>query len=247
MYIEVVPNRDSKPCILLRESYRQDGKVRKRTLANLSKLPSQAVEGLRALFRGGTVVEDFSQSFEVVRSQPYGHIAAVLGTLRQIGLDRDLDPQGCTERDLVMAMIVARLLEPTSKLATARGLGQEAPLSALVEDLDLAKVNESQLYAALDWLYVHQGAIEKRLASRHLQDGSLVLYDVSSTYFEGRRCPLAQLGYSRDGKKGTLQIVFGLLCNSAGCPVAVEVFTGNTADPKTLVREETPVFILPIR
>jgi hypothetical protein len=234
MYIEVVPNRDSKPCILLRESYRQDGKVRKRTLANLSKLPSQAVEGLRALFRGGTVVEDFSQSFEVVRSQPYGHIAAVLGTLRQIGLDRDLDPQGCTERDLVMAMIVARLLEPTSKLATARGLGQEAPLSALVEDLDLAKVNESQLYAALDWLYVHQGAIEKRLASRHLQDGSLVLYDVSSTYFEGRRCPLAQLGYSRDGKKGTLQIVFGLLCNSAGCPVAVEVFTGNTADPKTL-------------
>ena len=125
-------------------------------------------------------------------------------------------------------------MEPTSKLATARGLGQEAPLSALVEDLDLSKVNESQLYAALDWLYVHQGAIEKRLASRHLQDGSLVLYDVSSTYFEGRRCPLAQLGYSRDGKKGTLQIVFGLLCNSAGCPVAVEVFTGNTADPKTL-------------
>jgi Transposase DDE domain len=234
MYIEVVPNRDSKPCILLRESYRQDGKVRKRTLANLSKLPSQAVEGLRALFRGGTVVEDFSQSFEVVRSQPYGHIAAVLGTLRQIGLDRDLDPQRCTERDLVMAMIVARLLEPTSKLATARGLGQEAPLSALVEDLDLSKVNESQLYAALDWLYLHQGAIEKRLASRHLQDGSLVLYDVSSTYFEGHCCPLAQLGYSRDGKKGTLQIVFGLLCNSAGCPVAVEVFTGNTADPKTL-------------
>ncbi len=234
MYIEVVPNRDSKPCILLRESYRQDGKVRKRTLANLSKLPSQAVEALRALFRGGTVIEDFSQSFEVVRSQPYGHIAAVLGTLRQIGLDRDLAPQGCAERDLVMAMIVARLLEPASKLATARGLGQEAPLSALVEDLDLSKVNESQLYAALDWLYVHQGAIEKRLASRHLQDGSLVLYDVSSTYFEGHCCPLAQLGYSRDGKKGTLQIVFGLLCNSAGCPIAVEVFTGNTADPKTL-------------
>ncbi len=143
MYIEVVPNRDSKPCILLRESYRQDGKVRKRTLANLSKLPPQAVEGLRALFRGGTVIEDFSQSFEVVRSQPFGHIAAVLGTLRQIGLDRDLDPQGCAERDLVMAMIVARLLEPASKLATARGLGEEAPLSALVEDLDLSKVNRA--------------------------------------------------------------------------------------------------------
>lgn len=234
MYIEVVPNRDSKPCILLRESYRQDGKVRKRTLANLSKLPAKAVESLQALLRGGSIIEDFSKSFEVVRSQPYGHVAAVLATLRQIGLDRDLDPQRCTERDLVVAMIVARILDPGSKLATARGLGQEAPLSALVEELDLAEVDESKLYAALDWLYVHQGAIEQRLARRHLQDGSLVLYDVSSTYFEGRCCPLAQLGYSRDGKKGTLQIVFGLLCNSAGCPVAVEVFTGNTADPKTL-------------
>lgn len=234
MYIEVVPNRDSKPCILLRESYRHDGKVCKRTLANLSKVPPEAIEGLRALLRGGTVVEDFSQSFEVVRSQPYGHVAAVLGTLRRIGLDHDLDAQRCTERDLVVAMIVARILEPGSKLATARGLGQEAPLSALVEDLDLPDVDERKLYAALDWLYVRQDAIEQRLARRHLQEGSLVLYDVTSTYFEGHCCPLAQLGYSRDGKKGTLQIVFGLLCNQAGCPVAVEVFTGNTADPKTL-------------
>jgi len=234
MYIEVVPNRDSNPCILLRESYRQDGKVCKRTLANLSKLPTEAIEGLRGFLRGGTFVEDFSQSFEIIRSQPYGHVAAVLGTLRQIGLDHDLDPQRCTERDLVVAMIVARILEPGSKLATARGLGQEAPLSALVEELDLPDVDESKLYAALDWLYVRQGAIEQRLARRHLQEGSLVLYDVTSTYFEGRCCPLARLGYSRDGKKGTLQIVFGLLCNQAGCPVAVEVFTGNTGDPKTL-------------
>ena len=234
MYIEVVPNRDSNPCILLRESYRQDGKVCKRTLANLSKLPAEAIEGLRSFLRGGTFVEDFSQSFEIIRSQPYGHVAAVLGTLRQIGLDHDLDPQRCTERDLVVAMIVARILEPGSKLATARGLGQEAPLSALVEELDLPDVDESKLYAALDWLYLRQGAIEQRLARRHLQEGSLVLYDVTSTYFEGRCCPLARLGYSRDGKKGTLQIVFGLLCNQAGCPVAVEVFTGNTGDPKTL-------------
>jgi transposase len=234
MYIEVVPNRDSNPCILLRESYRRDGKVCKRTLANLSKLPSETLEGLRVLLRGGVVVEDLSQSFEVIRSQPYGHIAAVLGALRQIGLDHDLAPQRCAERDLVVAMIVARILEPASKLATARGLGQEAPLNALVEDLDLSEVDERRLYEALDWLYVHQGTIEQRLARRHLQNGSLVLYDVSSTYFEGRRCPLAQIGYSRDGKKGTLQIVFGLLCNQAGCPVAVEVFTGNTADPKTL-------------
>src|SRR3954447_26164665 len=142
MYIEVVPNRDSKPCILLRESYRQDGKVCKRTLANLSKLPPETLEGLRGLFRGGTVVEDLSQSFEVIRSQPFGHIAAVLGTLRQIGLDHDLDPQRCTERDLVVAMIVARILEPGSKLATARGLGPEARFSALVEDLELPEVDE---------------------------------------------------------------------------------------------------------
>jgi hypothetical protein len=234
MYIEVVPNRDSKPCILLRESYRQDGRVCKRTLANLSKLPPEAVEGLRTLLRGGTVVEDLSQSFEVVRSQPYGHVAAVLGTLRQIGLDGDLDPQRCLDRDLVVAMIVARIVEPASKLATARGLGQDARLSALVEELDLPAVDERDLYAALDWLYLRQDGIEQRLAHRQLSEGSLVLYDVTSTYFEGRCCPLAQLGYSRDGKKGTLQIVFGLLCNRAGCPVAVEVFAGNTADPKTL-------------
>jgi hypothetical protein len=237
MYIEVVPNRDSKPCILLRESFRQGGKVCKRTLANLSKLPPETIEGLRALLRGGAVVEDFAQSFEVIRSQPYGHVAAVLGTLRRIGLDRDLDPQRCVERDLVVAMIVARILEPSSKLATARGLGPDARLGALVEDLDLPEINERNLYAALDWLYVRQGAIERRLARRHLEEGSLVLYDVTSTYFEGHCCALAQLGYSRDGKKGTLQIVFGLLCNPAGCPVAVEVFAGNTADPKTLASQ----------
>lgn len=234
MYIEVVPNRDSKPCTLLRESYRQDGKVRKRTLANLSNLPPDAVEGLRVLLRGGTVVSDLSESFEITRSQPYGHVAAVLGTLRQIGLDRDLAPQSCTERDLVVAMIVARILAPGSKLATARGLGQEAPLSAVVEELDLAGIDERKLYAALDWLYLHQDAIEQRLARRHLRQGSLVLYDVTSTYFEGHCCPLAERGYSRDGKAGTLQIVIGLLCTPAGCPVAVEVFSGSTADPKTL-------------
>lgn len=234
MYIEVVPNRDSKPCILLRESYRQDGRVCKRTLANLSKLPTEAVEGLRALLRGGTVIEDLPQSFEITRSQPYGHVAAVLGTLRQIGLDDDLDPHRGVERDLVVAMIVARIVEPGSKLATARGLGEEARLSALTEELDLPDVDEHDLYAALDWLYLRQGDIEQRLARRQLHEGSLVLYDVTSTYFEGRCCPLAQIGYSRDGKKGSLQIVFGLLCNPAGCPVAVEVFAGNTADPKTL-------------
>lgn len=234
MHIEVVPNRNSKPCILLRESFREGGKVRKRTLANLSKLPQAAVEGLRALLRGGSVVEDLSQSFELIRSRPYGHVTAVLGTLRQLGLDHEISSERCPERDLVVAMIVARILEPCSKLATSRGLGEEAHLSALVEELDLSQVDEVKLYAAMDWLFVRQATIEQRLARRHLEDGSLVLYDVTSTYFEGRNCPLAQIGYSRDGKKGTLQIVFGLLCNREGCPVAVEVFEGNTADPKTL-------------
>jgi transposase len=234
MHIEVVPNRNSKPCILLRESFREGGKVRKRTLANLSKLPPAAIDGLRALLRGATVIEDLSQSFEVIRSRPYGHVAAVLGTLRQLKLDQEISPEPCPERDLVVAMIVARILEPSSKLATARGLGEEAHLSTLVEDLDLSEVDEVKLYAAMDWLYLQQSAIEQRLARRHLKDGSLVLYDVTSTYFEGRSCPLARLGHSRDGKRGKLQIVFGLLCNREGCPIAVEVFTGNTADPMTL-------------
>jgi len=234
MHIEVIPNRNSTPCILLRESYRQDGKVCKRTLANLSRLPPAAIEGLRALLRGATVVEDLADNVEVIQSQPYGHVAAVLGTLRQLGLEREIAPQRCPERDLVVAMIVARIVAPSSKLATARGLDEEAYLSALLGDLGLSKVNEDKLYAAMDWLYVQQDAIEQRLASHHLHDGSLVLYDVSSTYFEGRTCPLAKLGYSRDGKKDKLQIVFGLLCNHEGCPVAVEVFAGNTADPQTL-------------
>jgi transposase len=234
MHVEIVPNRNSKPCILLRESYREGGKVRKRTLANLSKLPPAAIDGLRALLRGATVVEDLADNLEVIHSQPYGHVAAVLGTLRQLGLDRAIAPEPCRERDLVTAMIVARILRPGSKLATSRGLGEDCSLSALVEDLGLSDVDEDKLYAAMDWLYIEQGAIEQRLASRHLEDGSLVLYDLSSTYFEGRTCPLAKLGYSRDGKKDKLQIVFGLLCNREGCPVAVEVFEGNTADPKTL-------------
>jgi len=234
MYIEVVPNRNSRPCILLRESYREGGKVCKRTLANLSKLPPVTLEALRSLVRGATVLEDLADSFEVARSRPCGHVAAVLGTLRRIGLEIDLAPQQCQERDLVVAMIVARILEPASKLATARGLDEGGSLNALQEELALVAASEVQLYAALDWLYGQQADIEQRLAHRHLQDGSLVLYDLTSTYFEGQHCPLAQRGYSRDGKSENLQIVFGLLCNRAGCPIAVEVFSGNTADPQTV-------------
>jgi len=234
MYIEVVPNRNSKPCILLRESYRDNGKVCKRTLANLSKLPPDTLEAMRSLLRGATVLEDLSDSFEVTRSRPFGHVAAVLGTLRGIGLEAELAQERCEERDLVVAMIVARILEPASKLATARGLDEGASLSALQEELSLTDFSEDDLYEAMDWLYRQQAEIEQRLAGRHLQEGNLVLDDVTSTYFEGRHCPLAQYGYSRDGKSDKLQIVFGLLCNRAGCPIAVEVFSGNTADPQTL-------------
>jgi len=234
MYIEVVPNRNSKPCILLRESYRHDGKVCKRTLANLSKLPKDTLEAMRKLLRGATVLEDLADSFEVIRSPPFGHVAAVLGSLRRIGLEVDLAPERCEQRDLVVAMIVARILEPASKLATARGLDEGASLRCLPEELSLSAVSEDDLYEAMDWLYEQKDDIEQRLASRHLHEGSLVLYDVTSTYFEGSHCPLARRGYSRDGKSDKLQIVFGLLCNRAGCPIAVEVFPGNTADPQTL-------------
>ena len=233
MHIDIVPNRSSRPCVLLRQSFREGRKVRKRTLANLSALPPEVIPALRILLKGGTAIDSLPEAFEKIDTHPHGHVAAVLGTLRQLGLDRILSPQRCPEGDLVTAMIVARILKPGSKLATARGLGEDAFLTALTLQLELENVDEEKLYRAMDWLYPRQAAIEDELARRHLEDGSLVLYDVTSTYFEGRTCPLAQLGYSRDGKKAKLQIVFGLLCNREGCPVAVEVFPGNTTDPKT--------------
>jgi transposase len=234
MYIESVPNRSSPPAILLRESYREGGKVRKRTLANLTDWPKDIVEGLRALLRGGKVVSAEDGGIVIQRSLPHGHVAAVLGTLRAIGLDRLLGPSGNRCRDLVIAMVVSRLIAPASKLATARALDPETATSSLGEVMGLGAVDEDELYAALDWLGERQPAVEKALARRHLRDGVLVLYDVSSSYVEGSCCELAQLGYSRDGKKGKLQIVYGLLCAADGCPVAVEVFEGNTADPMTI-------------
>jgi len=234
MYIDIVPNRKSPPAVLLRESFRMDGKVKKRTLANLSKLPSEVVDGLRILLKGGQAIEELGEAFDVVRSQPYGHIRASLDTARKLGLEKLIDPKPSPERTLILAMLVARMLEPASKLATARGLDEDAQLAALHEDLGLGHVTADQLYAAMDWLYVHQPQIEQRLAERHLSGGSLVLHDVTSTYFEGRCCPLAEYGHSRDGRKDKQQIVFGLLCNREGCPVAVEVFAGNTGDPSTL-------------
>lgn len=233
MYIERVPNRSSPPAVLLRQSWREGGKIHKRTLANLSALPPNAVEVLRRALKGETLISA-EESIRVERSTPYGHVAAVLGTIRRLKLDQVLGAKRSPERDRVLAMIVARVLAPDSKLATARGLGEDSAFSALADALGLEDVSADSLYRALDWLLERQPAIESKLAAKHLREGTLLLYDVSSTYLEGRRCPLAAHGYSRDGKPGKMQIVFGLLTTPEGCPVAVEVFAGNTADPATL-------------
>jgi DDE family transposase len=234
MYVETVPNRNSPPAILLREAYREDGKVKKRTLANLTDWPKDLVEGFRALLKGGKIIAAEREAVSIRRSLPHGHVAAALGTLRAIGLDRVLGPAGDRRRDLVIAMVVSRLIAPGSKLATARGLDPATAASSLGEVLGLGAVDEDELYDALDWLIERQLTIEKALARKHLADGVLVLYDVTSSYVEGRCCSLAKLGYSRDGEKGKLQIVYGLSCAADGCPVAVEVFDGDTGDPKTL-------------
>jgi hypothetical protein len=237
MYIEAVPNRNSPPAILLRESYREGGKVRKRTLCNLSDWPTAYIEGLRGVLKGGTVIAAERDAFTVIRSLPHGHVAAALGTARKIGLDRILGPGGDRCRDLILALLVGRIVDPASKLATARALSPATAASSLGELLGLGEVDEDELYKALDWLLERQPAIEATLAKRHLTNGTLVLYDVSSSYMEGRCCPLAKRGYSRDGRKGTLQIVYGLLCAPDGCPIAIEVFAGNTADPMTLATQ----------
>jgi transposase len=234
MYVESVRNRNSPPAILLRQCSRSGGKVVKRTLANLSDWPASQVLALRRVLQGESLVSP-ADAFQIQRSAPHGHVAATLGTLRRLGLEPLLSRSPGPQRDLVVAMIVARILEPASKLATARGFHPDTAISSLpaVMGLDQA-IDETQLYAAMDWLLPRQHSIENALAKRHLAEGSLVLYDVSSTYFEGRRCPLACFGHSRDERSGNPQIVFGLLTNGEGCPVAVEVFPGNTGDPKTV-------------
>ena len=233
MYIEAVPNRGSPPAVLLRESFRENGRVGKRTLANLSDWPTPLVEGFRTLLKGGVAVA--AEGIRIRRALPHGHAAAVLGTIRAIGLDRLLGkPIDKRLVPLAIALIASRLISPASKLATARELAADTAGSSLGRLLELGAVEESELYRALDWLGARQAAIETALARRHLKDGALVLYDVSSSWLEGRCCELARFGYSRDGKKGKLQIVYGLLCAADGCPVAVEVFEGNTADPMTL-------------
>ena len=236
MYVATIPNRNSPPAILLRESFRQDGQVRKRTLANISDWPAEQIEALRRVLKGETFCSD-SGSLEIIRSLPHGHVAAVVGAMRKLGLPQLIDATRSPDRELSLAMVAARILDPQSKLATARGLDSETATTTLLETLELESATADDLYEAMDWLFARQSRIEDRLAKRHLSGGTLVLYDVSSTYFEGRSCPLARLGHSRDERSGNLQIVFGLLANAEGCPIAVEVFEGNTGDPKTVASQ----------
>ena len=219
---------------LLRRSYREGGKVKKETLANLSHLPAEAIDALRRVLAGETLISA-ADAFEIERSLPAGHVNAALAMARRLEVARMLDRDPGRERDLCMAMIVGRVLHPGSKLQAVRDLAQ----STLAQELGVGDADEDDLYLAMDWLAQRQDRVQDRLARRHLADGEMVLYDVSSSYFEGRACPLARLGYSRDGKRGTPQIIYGLLCDQAGRPVAVEVFSGELHDDKTLPAQIT--------
>jgi len=236
MYVTRVPNRGSPPAVLLRESYREDGKVKNRTLANLSSWPQAKVEALSRALKG-LPPAGLAAAFEITRSLPHGHVAAVLGSARRLGVEELIDPAPSRNRDLVLAMLIGQVTAPASKLATARGLRAQTATSSLGAVLGVSGCDEDDLYAAMDWALARKERIEDALAARHLANGTLVLYDVSSAAFEGRHCPLGAIGHPRDGVRGRLQIVYGLLCTTDGVPVAVEVFEGNTADPKTLAAQ----------
>ena len=237
MYIETIPNRTSPPAILLREGYRENGKVVKRTLANLSHWEPQLVEHFRILLKGGVAVESAASVLTIERSLPHGHVAAVLGAARGVGSAAWFGSAPQELAPLLQAMLVARVLEPASKLATHRMLHDDTATTSLGRVLGVGQCSVDDLYRALDWLHDAQPAIERRLARQHLVGATLVLYDLTSTWLTGRCCELAARGHSRDGKRDDPQIVFGLVCTAEGCPVAVEVFKGNTADPATVAAQ----------
>jgi transposase len=232
MHIHVVPNRGSTPTVLLRESYREGPKVRKRTLANLSSLSAAQIEGIRAGLRGESL-QPVAQSFEVIASPSHGHVQAVALAMQRVGFASLLASKPCRERDLVLAMVATRIIAPHTKLATTRWWHT----TTLAEEFGVVDADEDDLYAAMDWLLARQDTLQKKLAARHLSEGGLVLYDLSSSYFEGNCCPLGKLGHNRDGKSGLLQVNYGLLTDARGCPVAVSVYEGNVTDSKTLMPE----------
>src|SRR5258705_348941 len=231
MYIEHVPNRNSPPAVLLRESYRDGKRAKRRTRANLSALPAEVIEGLKVLLRGGVAVASAEEAFVIERSLPHGHVAAVLGAARACGAEQWFAAAPAALRSVVMALLVARVVSPASKLATHRMLCEQTATHSLSRLLKLGELELEQLYAALDWLGQAQEGIEKRLARQHLSGNTLVLDDLTSTWLTGRCCELAARGYSRDGKRDDPQIVFGLVCTPKGCPVAVEVFSRDTPAP----------------
>ena len=239
MYVDRVPNRNSPPAILLREAWREHGRVRKRTIANLSDWPPARIEALRCVLRDEPLVRA-DELFTIETSLPHGHVEAILGMIRRLGLDTMIATKRSRARDLVLAMIAERLIHPCSKLATTRLWST----TTLGESLGVTDADVDELYAALDWLLARQPHIEQKLAARHLPEGGVVLYDVSSSYYEGRTCPLARFGHDRDGKTGLPIIVYGVMTDAAGRPVATEVYAGNVGDPKTV---RTPVASAPSR
>ena len=237
IYVATIPNRNSPPAILLRESYRENGKVKTRTLANLSHWSPDKIDQLRRVLGNLPPKANLQESFDITRSLPHGHVAAVLGTIRNLGLDTLIDPVPSRQRDLVLAMIVSQVIRPSSKFASARRLRAESATSSLGEVLSLSLVDEDDLYRAMDWLAPRQARIEAELAKRHLEDGTLVLYDMSSAAVEGKTCPLGKRGHPKDGVRGRLQIVYGLLATKEGVPIAIEVFAGNTGEPTTIAQQ----------
>ena len=232
MYIESIPNRNSPPAILLREAWREGKRIRKRTIANLSQWPSEKVEALRRFLRDAPMVMS-QEAFVIEESRAHGHVEVVLGMIKKLGLDELIASRRSRERDLVVAMIAERLLHPCSKLATTRLWHT----TTLAEELGVTDADEDDLYEAMDWLVARQDRIEKKLAARHLSEGCFVFYDVTSSYYEGRCCPLARYGHDRDGKRGRPIIVYGLMTDGEGRPVAVEAYPGDTGDPSTVAEQ----------
>ena len=232
MHIDIIPNRGSRPTPLLREAWREGKRVRKRTLANLSSLPMDQVELLRRVLKGEALVPA-GEAFRILRARPHGHVAAVLGTMRKLGIPELLSTRKHRHRQLALAMIAARLIDPSSKLATARSLNRETLSHSIGEELGVERADVDDLYEALDWLARSQDRIEKKLAKRHLDEGQLLLWDVTTVASESRKCGLVAYGRPKAGKSGR-QVLFGLLTTEEGVPVGVEVFAGNTGDPMTV-------------